>query len=256
MWLVPTALQLVWAGKIWRAGLQRQYLALLVFNLAAITNGVAAAALLPLDLKIGGWQIYNWAWLFVRPIIWITFFAVTVQLFMRMVESYPAIQRAGRIFLFAAFALILTVAVVLPIVMQLGIEESGSIGGRVVKANQSVYLATSSLAFALYLFRRFFYLQVVRNVDIAFLSFGLYFSGIAALLVLRGYVGPEFRESLNIWGCIWSSMCLGLGALLFKPANERVPQFAFTPQARQDMLQAANDRLEAINGQMARALAP
>ncbi len=153
MWLVPTALQLVWAGKIWRAGLQRPYLALLVFNLAAITNGVAAAALVPLDLKIGGWQIYNWAWLLIRPIIWITFFAVAVQLFMRMVESYPAIQRAGRIFLFATFGLILTVAVIVPIVMQIGIAESRLIAGRVVKANQTVYLATSSLVFALYLFR-------------------------------------------------------------------------------------------------------
>jgi len=172
-----------------------------------------------------------------------------------MLEGYSALQQTGRRFLFLAFCVIVLLSSIVPMLVPIGPEETGYLASRVIQGEQSVYLATTALVFVLYLFRRFFYLKVVRNVDIAFLSFGLYFSGIATLLVLRGHVGREFMFSLDLWGCVWSSVCLGAGAFLFRPSNERLPQFAFTPRVRQEMLQAANDRLQSINSQVARASA-
>ncbi len=255
MWMVPTAAHAVWVLKIWRGRLRRDYAALLIFNIASLVNGVAAVALLPLDVKLGGWSLYSWVWVSMHPIIWISFFAVTAQLFGGMLDGYPILQRTGRFFLFGVFGLIFIFGALVPTLAPMGAEASGNLTRRLMQADKSVYLATSLLAFALFLFRRFFYLKVVRNVDVAFLSFGLYFSGIATLLVLRGHVGPDFVSSLLIWSWAWSSVCLGLGAYLFKPSNERIPQFAFTPPVRREMLQAASKRLEAINNQLARALA-
>ena len=190
-----------------------------------------------------------------QPVIWILFFAVFAHLFIRMMADYPALQRSGRLFLYCAFGVILVFSTLVPMLAPLGAAESGPITRRLLQAEKSIYLATTALVFLLFVFRRFFYLRVVRNVDTAFVACGLYFCGVATLLVVRGHVGPSFVTTLEIGGAVWASVCLGLGTYLFKASNERVPQFAFTPQARQEMLQAANDRIEAINGQMARALA-
>jgi hypothetical protein len=103
-------------------------------------------------------------------------------------------------------------------------------------------------------FKRIFGLAVSKNVQLIFTTFGLYFAGTAALMVIRTFLGPDFRPIRDLIALTLYAGCLAAGALMFSPKVEtntigRPPDDRLNAESAaraSHQLQSFNDRLERV----------
>jgi hypothetical protein len=224
LWLVPLALQAVWAYRVWQLHLIRRYPVLFTYLSLATLLGAVGYWLYDSAAHVSGIQArgsaYSWFWLVSRPLMWILFFSLILEIYSLMLESYAGIRRLGRLVLFGGLGSIATIVAMLIYLDTDQGHDPFQLRAVWVIQEQSVYLSIAAFVFVLFLFRKFFGLAVPGNVHLVFVTFGFYFAGTAGLLVLRNYLGPEFTPKLDVGGVALYGICLGAGSLLFSRAGE------------------------------------
>jgi hypothetical protein len=180
---------------------------------------------------------------------------IVFEVYNRMIEHYAGVRKLGRIVLYAALGGMAGVVLVLLYVDPYSIPDLNRWKSLWLKEEQGVHLAMAALVFALLMFKRAFSLSVPKNVQLIFTTFGLYFAGFAALMVIRNFVGPEFRPIRDIAGMVLYGGCLAAGVLLFSRAgegNEEVP--SLNGQQRPEMAARAAQQLQSFNERLVRVL--
>jgi hypothetical protein len=187
--------------------------------------------------------------------MWLLFFAVLFECYSRMVDSYDGVRRIGQLVMYGGAG---SVAAVLGLILWTNpYVNPETFWHRVMLVEeQSVYLGTAICIFLLVLLRRFFHLPIPRNVQAVFGAFGFYFSGMAALIVIRSYWGQDLTSLLDAGGTALYAICLLSGAWFFRSAGEaREADPRLSEQGRKEVLTTASARLEHVNLQLLRALA-
>jgi hypothetical protein len=124
-----------------------------------------------------------------------------------------------------------------------------------LKQEQGVYMGIAGLVFTLLIFKRTFRLVIPKNVQLIFSTFGLYFAGSAALMVIRTYVGREFRSVRDIASMILYVGCLAIGGILFSRGGESESASPATDaSARPEMAARAAQQLQSFNDRLVRVL--
>ena len=247
------ATQMLWLARIFQGSLSRQYPALfgyLVLGCIALPTGVFLR-------DLGGVDAYKWYTAVSRPLVWALFFAVLYECYARMVAGYAGVKRIGKLVMYGAFGSVFALAALLVLADPYAATHANYWYKATLIHEQSVYLAAAFCVFALLLFRRFFRLPVVKNVRVVFGAFGFYFAGMAALIVMRSYVGQELNNVLNLGGLFLSTACPAVGALLFSRAGEEIAADARigAAAANANEVRDAMGRLDHVNAQLLRALA-
>ena len=251
--VVFLATQMLWLARIFRGSLSRQYPALfgyLVLGCIALPTGV-------LLRDVGGVELYKWYHAVSRPLAWALFFAILYECYGRMVADYAGVKRIGKLVMYGAFGSVFALAALLVVTDPYAATHANYWYKATLIHEQSVYLAAALCVFVLLLFRRFFRLPIAKNVRVVFGVFGFYFAGMAALIVLRSYVGQELNNVLNLGGLLLSTACPAVGALLFSRAGEETATDARLDMAatRASEIKDAMGRLDHVNDQLMRALA-
>jgi uncharacterized transporter YbjL len=172
-----------------------------------------------------------------------------------MIEHYAGVRKLGRIVLYGVLGGTIVAIVALFYLDPYRVPDLNRWKSLWLKQEQGVYLTMAALVFALVLFKRVFGLSVPRNVQLIFATFGLYFAGFAALMVIRTFVGPEFRPTRDLIGMMLYAGCLTAGAFLFSPAGEASTERpSVDAQARPEMAARAAQQLQTFNDRLVRVL--
>lgn len=250
--LAPVALNAWWSWRLWRAGLVRRYPFLFTYLL--VTAGFVLGA--PLAYMAGS-DIYTWFWVICRPLTWLLFFLLILECYTLMVESYAAVRRIGQLVIYGALGGVGLVVAYLLIADPYGLSEPRQFLRMILVGEQGVYLAVAACALVLLGVQRFFRLQVRKNVRVVFATFGVYFSGAAALIVLRSMMGAEWNPVMNLGIGVLYAVCVGAGVWRFSPAGEAEevdPRIESSAEYLQT-LAFARQRLEQVNMELTKALA-
>ena len=257
LWLSPVAFELFWAYRLWKAGLVQRYRALFSYLLLASAFTVTSYVLYVsegLGERLLG-HGYEWFWIVVRPVVWVLFFLVVYECYSRMVEDYRAVKRVGQLVMYGAVGSVAAVVAYLLVANPYLATERSELARLWLVQEQSVYLCVAACVFALLVFRRFFELNVLKNVRLIFVVFGLYFAGTAGLLVLRSLLGAAYASALDMSVFSLYLLCMAVGAFQFSPAGEtqavdpRIASPAYT-----QTLRFAQARLDSVNLQLTRTL--
>ena len=103
------ALQLVWAGRLWKLGLAPRYPVLLTYLVLSTVLGVGMWVLgrvyaMPTQSPDG--VIYYWAWVATKPLYWTLLFCVLVEVHNRTLERFRGFQRLGHLFISGSLGLV------------------------------------------------------------------------------------------------------------------------------------------------------
>lgn len=248
----------LWIVLLLRYGLVSNYRSLNAY--LAITAAWTFAALI---LQHANWHIfganaYRWFFILTRPVIWALFFFVVFECYSHMMRRYPGVRRAGELVLYGAVGSMLGLIALVAITDPYQGSEPIYWHRVWLIHEQSVYFAATGCVAVLALIQRFFSLSIPPNVRVVFGVFGLYFSGMAALIVARSFWGPQLGVLLDAGGMALYVGCLAYGAWKFSPAGETAEEdarLAFSQEERQHSLELAMRQLEHVNVQLMRVLA-
>ena len=71
-------------------------------------------------------QVYRYFWLGARPIVWLCYFAIVLELYSKMVADYPGIERLGRIVAYWALGILGGLAVLLALLDPISAQTSAA----------------------------------------------------------------------------------------------------------------------------------
>ncbi len=254
LWLGAQLLATIWAIRIWRLGLIRRYSILFTYLALVAPIQFVGYFLYSSSVSVGGQKAYNVFWVVFTPLHWVLWFGVTFEVYGHMLENYAGIRKLGRIVLYAALAGAALVVATLLYADPYRIPDLNRWKSFWLKQEQGVSLGIAGLVFVLLLFKRTFRLAVCRNVQLVFATFGLYFAGIAALLVVRTYVGPDFRHLRDIISLVLYASCLAVGGGLFSGTGEAQKPPLDDGDPRPAMASRAAEQLQSFNDRLVRVL--
>jgi hypothetical protein len=257
LWLGAQLLATIWAFRIWRLKLVRRYPILFTY-LALVPIQFVGYLLYTSGYSAGGsvWyqKAYDLFWVIITPCYWALWFGVTFEVYGHMLEKYAGVRKLGKIVLYGGLGAVALVVAVLIYSDPYKIPDLNRWKSLWLKQEQGVSLAIAVLVFVLLLFKRTFKLTVPRNVQLVFATFGLYFAGIAALMVVRTYMGPGFRPVRDLTGMILYAVCLAVGGALFSQAGEAEEAKPAGIDARPVMAARAAEQLQSFNDRLVRVL--
>jgi hypothetical protein len=201
-------------------GLIRRYSILFVYLVVSTVCDLSGQWLYRSSIQVWGQKAYNLQWVFTTPLFWLLSFGIVIEVYNHTIENYAGVRKLGRIVLYGVLGGTVVAILALFYLDPYRIPDLNRWKAVWLKQEQGVHFAMAALVVALLLFKRIFGLTVSRNVQLIFTSFGLYFAGIAALMVIRTFLGPDFRPTKDLIGMMLYTGCLAAGALFFSPKGE------------------------------------
>jgi hypothetical protein len=253
LWLGAQLLAAVWAFRIWRLKLVRRYPVLFTYLVVVAPIQFVGYCLYTSGAVVWNQKAYNVFWVVFTPCHWLLWFGVTFEVFGHMLEKYAGVRKLGRIVFYGGLAGIALIVAILIYSDPYKIPDLNRWKSLWLKQEQGVCLASAALVFILLIFKKVFHLTVPKNVQLVFATFGFYFAGIAALMVVRTYLGPAFRPVRDLMSMILYAACLGVGGILFSKAGEVVAA-ADQPQLSPAMAARAAEQLQSFNDRLVRVL--
>jgi hypothetical protein len=256
VWPLSVALAGLWALRLWRTGLHRRYRWLFAYLSVEFIFGSLGLFLYYSALQVGGRLAYGVWWPIVQPIQWLLSFGVVFEIFDRLLQGYRGLQRLGRLVVYGALGLIGGIVIVSLVFNAFTFADFDRWKIFWLKQDQSITLILAGSLFLLFVFQKAFPSVANPNVRLLFVVFGLSASVEAMLVVIRNYLGPEFRGVRDLLASGAYAACLLLGWLRFSTAGEISPLDAAPAERRGELAGAAgaaarqmksfNDRLETI----------
>lgn len=256
LYLANCLLALFWAVRIWRLRLVRRYPILFAYLVVATAFDLIGQWLYGSALRIWGQKAYNLYWVLTTPLFWALWFGIVFEVYGHMIEHYAGVRKLSRIVLYGVLGGTALAVLLLFYVNPYSIPDLNRWKSMWLKQEQGVYLAMAALVFALVMFKRVFGLSVPRNVQLIFTTFGLYFAGFAALMVIRTFIGPEFRPIRDLLSMLLYAACLGGGAFLFSRGGEGATMAESLAGRRPnpEMAARAAQQLQSFNERLVRVL--
>lgn len=254
LWLGVPVLATIWAVKLWRLKLVRRYPILFSYLALIAPLQFGGFYLYSSGVTVWNQKAYNLFWVIITPLYWALWFGVTFEVYGHMLEKYAGVRKLGRMVLYGGLGVVAAVVAALIYSDPYQIPDLNRWKSLWLKQEQGVCLAIAALVFLLLLFKRMFGLTVPRNVQLVFATFGLYFAGIAALMVIRTYMGPGFRPFRDLMGLILDATCLAVGAALFSRAGEAELTIKQDEDLRPAMATRAAEQLQSFNDRLVRVL--
>lgn len=256
LYLANCLLALFWAVRIWRLRLVRRYPVLFAYLVVATAFDLLGQWLYGSSLRIWGQKAYNLYWVLTTPLFWLLGLGVVLEVYTHMIENYAGVRKLGRIVLYGFLGGTVVTILALFYVDPYRIPDLNRWKSLWLKQEQGVYLTMAALVFALLMFKRIFGLSVPKNVQLIFATFGLYFAGFAALMVIRTFVGPDFRPIRDLLSMMLYAGCLVGGVLLFSTAGEKtnVGESLAGGRPSPEMAARAAQQLQSFNERLVRVL--
>ena len=247
-------LQTVWAVRLWKLSLARRYPILFLYLWFSSLLGAIAYGLLVSRLEILGQSGYMMFWVGTRPLVWALLFLLVFEVYSFVLEDYRGLRRLGRLVLYGA---VTGVAFLIGLLAYLDNFEGASLN-RWHKfwliVDRDIYLAIVAVVFLLMMFKKLFGLKIPKNVQLVFMSFGLYFAGVAVFAILRAYLGPSFNTASNVGSILLYALCLALGATMFSRMGEAKPARKFSASQYLATARGASQQLESLNQRLVEVL--
>jgi hypothetical protein len=254
LWLGAQLLAAIWAFRIWRLKLVGRYPILFTYLALVAPIQLVGFFLYSSGLSVWHQKAYNLFWVVFTPCHWLLWFGVTFEVYGHMLEKYAGVRKLGKIVFYGGLAGVALIVAVLIYSDPYKIPDLNRWKSFWLKQEQGVCLAIAALVFILLLFKKIFRLAVSRNVQLVFATFGLYFAGIAALLVVRTYVGPGFRPVRDLVSMILYAVCLAVGGFLFSRSGEAEMARLEPDDLRPAMAARAAEQLQTFNDRLVRVL--
>lgn len=255
IYLANCVLALLWAVRIWRLRLIRRYSILFAYLVVSTAIGLSGQFLYGSSIRIWGHKAYNLQWVLTTPLFWLLSFGIVIEVYNHMIERYAGVRKLGRIVLYGVLGGTVVVVLALLYLDPYRIPDLNRWKSIWLKEEQGVSFAMAGLVVALLVFKRIFGLAVPKNVQLIFTTFGLYFAGTAALMVIRTFLGPDFRPIRDLMALTLYAGCLAAGALLFSPKGE-TSTIGSPPDDRMsaDSAARAAQQLQSFNDRLVRVL--
>lgn len=254
LWLGVPILASIWAIKLWRLSLIRRYPILFAYLALIAPLQFGGYYLYSSGLTVWQQKAYNLFWVIITPLYWALWFGVTFEVYGHMLEKYAGVRKLGKIVLYVGLGMVAFVVAALMYSDPYKIPDLNRWKSLWLKQEQGVLLAIAALVFVLLMFKKVFGLTVPRNVQLVFATFGLYFAGVAALMVVRTYLGPGFRPFRDLMGLVLDASCLAVGAALFSRAGEAELTAGEPDDLRPAMASRAAEQLQSFNDRLVRVL--
>jgi hypothetical protein len=192
---------------------------------------------------------------FVQPACWLLWFGVVLEVYGHMMERYAGVRKLGRVVLYSSAAVL---AIALGVLLHMNLYRIPDLNqwkSFWLKQEQGVYMGIALLVCVLLGFKRVFSLSIPKNVQLVFTTFGLYFAGFAALMVMRTYLGPGFRPIRDMVSMVLYVGCLAVGVLCFSRNGEmqRVGP-SLEGKVQPEMAHRAAQQLQSFNDRLVRVL--
>ena len=253
LWLGVPILASIWAIKLWRLSLIRRYPILFTYLALVAPLQFGGYFLYSSGLTVWDQKAYNLFWVVITPLYWAFWFGVTFEVYGHMLEKYAGVRKLGKIVLYGGLGAVALAVAILIYSDPYQIPDLNRWKSLWLKQEQAVLLAIAALVFVLLVFKRTFGLTVPKNVQLVFATFGLYFAGVAALMVVRTYLGPGFRPFRDLMSLVLDAMCLAVGAALFSRAGEAETASPVN-DLRPAMAARAAEQLQSFNDRLVRVL--
>jgi hypothetical protein len=256
IWAAKWVLASIWAVRIWRLGLVRRYPVLFTYLVLFTVFDLLGSWLYASGVRVGGQKAYNIFWVLFMPLCWLAWLAIVLELYGHMVERYAGVRKLGRMVMYGSLAGLAVGVSVLLYLDPYRIPDINYWKSLWLKQEQGVSMGIAALVLVLLAFKRVFSLSTTRNVRLVLSTFGLYFAVSACLMVLRTYLGPQFRSVRDMTAMMLYVGCLAVGAYLFSRAGEAEaePSLALDPASRSEMAARAAQQLQSFNDRLVRAL--
>jgi hypothetical protein len=222
LWPLSLAFAGFWLFRLWSTGLFRRYVWLSLYLSCMLIQGSVSMFLYYSGIRIGGRSAYTLWWPLSQPILWLLTFGVIFEIFDRFLDGFRGLQKLGRMVVYGSLGLVGGAVVVSLMVDAFTFADLNHWKTFWLKQELSISLVTAGSLFLLFLFQRVFHTVANPNVRLLFVVFGLYHAADTALLLLRTYIGPEFRGVRDVAATSVYAACLLLGWLKFSPAGEIV----------------------------------
>lgn len=253
LWLGAQLLATIWAIKLWRLKLVRRYPVLFTYLALVAPIQFVGYFLYSSGFSVWDQRAYNLFWVIFTPLDWLLWFGVTFEVYGHMLEKYAGVRKLGKIVFYGGLGVVALIVAVLLYSDPYKIPDLNRWKSLWLKQEQGVSLSIAALVFVLLLFKKTFKLTVPRNVQLVFATFGLYFAGLAALMVVRTYVGPGFRPVRDLISMILYAACLAVGGALFSRAGEAEAS-SVPNDVRPVMAARAAEQLQSFNDRLVRVL--
>jgi hypothetical protein len=254
LWLGAQLLATIWAVRIWRLSLVRRYPVLFTYLVLVAPIQFVGFFLYFSGLSIWHQKAYNLFWVVFTPCHWVLWFGVVFEVYGHMLEKYAGVRKLGKIVFYGGLAGVALIVAALLYSDPYKIPDLNRWKSFWLKQEQGVCLAIAALVFILLLFKKMFRLTVSKNVQLVFATFGLYFAGIAALVVVRSYVGPHFRPVRDLMSMILYAVCLALGGAFFSRAGEAEAEGPGNNALAPERAARAAEQLQTFNDRLVRVL--
>lgn len=253
-WPLSLAFAGLWALRLWRTTLYRRYLWLFLFLFIEAVQGAVSMFLYYSGVQIGGRSAYQIWWPLSQPIMWILVFGVIFEIFDRLLDGYRGLQKLGRMVVYGTLGLVGGFVILTLILDAFAVADLNLWKSFWLKQEQSVILFTAGSLFLLFLFQKFFHATANPNVRLLFLVFGLHYALEAILVVLRNYIGRDFRDVRDLIATSVYAACMAIGWLWFSPEAETEAASAGLGNRTRDELSgaagAAARRMKSVNDQL------
>lgn len=249
------ALQLVWAGRVWKLGFARRYPVLVTYLVLSTVLGVGMWLLgrvyvMPSESPDG--VVYYWAWVATQPLYWTLLFCVLVEVHNRTMESFRGFQRLGHLFISGALGLVGCLFLAMTF---LG-PARASIRRFLETQQLSIFLALTLFSTLLILFAVYYRLDVPRNLRVIY---GVISISVATATIFRALGDMNLLESIASIGATRINSlvylgCLTVGALRFSAAGEEQRELLDIPLGGMAVGRDVTQGLQSLNQQLARIL--
>lgn len=217
-WVACGVLFGVWAVLLVRQRFAHRYplvTAFFVIEFLQVSTGYVITLVPQLGIR-SPW--YGWFWMLSKPLTWTLFFCVFVEIYKQMLTGYDGLRRLGTLALYAGLASSLVLVVALAFLAPP--TETRTWISFWALQDRSVFTALTLLSLFLVGFAVYFRLRVSRDALVLLGVFGFLWGGEAALWLLRGYLGENFRAVRDVLSPLLVITGLSAGALLMMKVGE------------------------------------
>ncbi len=213
--LVLQALLLV---RLCRLRPWKRYPVLVTYLAFSLIRGTALLYYLRSGDRLFGFKGYGLLYAATRPILWIFYFLIIIELYSLMLEQYSGIRRLGRLILLVSLATVTVLSCVMLLLDNKGNVNPDPLLSSLLLEERSIFLCLSVLMFLLVLFASHYQLSIRRNVWVLCVSFAGYFTLDTVVFALWRRFGTEFAPLLNLANACFHTLAL-LGGVLFVSAD-------------------------------------